>query len=74
MRSVAEHKIAYAWVVNWADVGYEIKEPRVTVDYFFSSREKFEEVVGKTVASHETLVPIRVPLDFDDWDYCSDNY
>ena len=70
-------KIAYGWVVNWGDLTGRpslVKAPRVTVDLFFSSREKFLSLLCTSDKEKEILVPINVPDDFDDWDYIPDNY
>jgi hypothetical protein len=70
------YKLAYGWVVNWGDVGIRhlLKEPNVTVDLFFSSLEKFYELYGCNDAKAQILVPVHVPLDFNNWDYIPDNY
>lgn len=71
-------KIVFGWVVNWSEVTHdsEPKEPNVTCDLFFSSREKFESLVGlkEEYARKEILVPFVVPDGFDDMDYIPDNY
>ena len=41
---------------------------------FFSSREAFEKLYDGDDAEHELLIGVRVPEDFDDWDYIPDNY
>ena len=69
-------KIAYGWVVNWGEVNGEgiVQEPDVTVDLFFSSRDKFLSLLQTRDSEKEILVPVNVPDDFDDWDYIPDNY
>jgi hypothetical protein len=71
----------WGWVVNWADIPnaalpleeHEAKEPNVTVDLFFSTKKQFKKVTGLSLMT-ETLVPVRVPMDFDKLDFCPDNY
>lgn len=71
-------KIVFGWVVNWGEVtnSPNPKEPNVTCDLFFSSREKFESLVGlnEEYARKQILVPIKVPDNFNDIDYIPDNY
>lgn len=69
-------KTVFGWVADWNEYRTDefAKTPDVTIDYYFSSREAFEKVVGKSVADSQTLVPIKVSDEFDDMDYCSDNY
>lgn len=71
----------WGWVVNWNDIPnaakplaeHYPKEPRITVDLFFSSKKKFKQVTGHSLVT-ETLVPLRVPHDFDQLDFVPDNY
>ena len=70
-------KIAYGWFVNWGDLTGRpslVKAPSVTVDLFFSSREKFLSLLDTSDKEKEILVPVNVPDDFDNWDYIPDNY
>lgn len=66
-------KTVFGWVVD-ANKWNNTLPPKVQVDYYFSSREAFEKVVGKSVADKNFLFPVQVPESFDDLDYCSDNY
>lgn len=66
-------KKAYLWVVNWGVFGIH-KTPYVTADLFFSSREKFWELLGTSLPREEQLVEVDVPIDFVSWDYIPDNY
>ena len=61
-------KTVYGWVVDWGDKKY----PRLSVDLFFSSKEKFNELLG--YSNEEQLVPVEVAEDFCDIDYIPDNY
>jgi hypothetical protein len=64
----------WGWVVNWSDhPTLGVTEPNVTVDLFFSSKRKFKQLTGYSLAD-ETLVPIRVPMDFEYLDFVPDNY
>ena len=65
-------KTVYGWVVDWGTY----RTPRVSIDLFFSSKEKFKELIGdtKVAADNRQLVPIKVPDDFDDLDCIPDNY
>jgi len=65
-------KKAYVWVVIWP----ECCTVPVSCDLFFSSRARFLELVhlNEETAHEEQLVEIKVPDDFDDWDYIPDNY
>jgi hypothetical protein len=74
-------KTVYGWVVDWNDVtstntGDRIigKEPKVTIDLFFSSREKFNELVYLKHPEQEILVPCVVDDSFDELDFIPDNY
>ncbi len=74
-------KRAYAWIFNWGEVGFCYKEPQsyprspeIGADLFFSSKEKFEELLGRSLDSKDMLFPIMVPDDFDNWDFIPDNY
>ena len=43
-------------------------------DLFFSSPEKFKELLGRPMDEYDTLVRVRVPADFDNWDYFPSDY
>ena len=61
-------KTVYGWVAEWQDP----RGLRLSVDLFFSSVEKFNEV------SHgmkdQQLVKIQVPDEFNQLDFIPDNY
>ena len=69
-------KDAYIWAfgIHPVCIGF----PGIEGDLYFSSIEKFDEVIGlkriEESDGYETLVKVKVPKDFDDWDYCPDNY
>ncbi len=63
-----------AWVWVYAIPPYVIGYPGVMGDLFFSSPEKFKELLGRELEDTDTLVKVTVPNDFDDWDYIPDNY
>lgn len=63
-------KTVYAWVADW---GKECT-PRISIDLFFSSEEKFIELTPLVTHKEEQLVPIQVPDDFDYIDFIPDNY
>ena len=68
-------KSAWGWVVNWG--GDMSRIGCITIDLFFSSPTKLEEILGyNPQADHQPpqLVEIQVPLDFEDWDYIPENY
>jgi hypothetical protein len=69
-------KPAYLWV--FARHPYTIHYPGVQGDLFFSSPEKFRELLGRDLqpaaVDEEVLVKVTVPLDFDNWDYIPENY
>lgn len=43
-------------------------------DLFFSSKEAFEEEHFGPLSQGSLLIPIVVPIDFDDWDYIPMDY
>ena len=60
-------KEAYMWVIAchpWT-IGY----PGCHADLYFSSKEKFLELLKRPLDEYEALVKVWVPKDFDDWDY-----
>jgi hypothetical protein len=67
-----------AWVWVYAIHPYCIHYPGVTWDLFFSSPEKFREILGRdlkpSAVDEEILVKVTVPEAFDDWDYIPENY
>jgi hypothetical protein len=65
-------KTAYMWVysVHPYGIGY----PGVCAELFFSSPEKFKELLGREPGEYEALVKVTVPKDFDDWDYIPEDY
>lgn len=74
-------KIAYAWVVDWnlfPDKLGPDDEPNLAIDLYFSSREKFIELLGwgagESEKEAERLVPINVGDNFDKWDFIPDTY
>ena len=66
-------KVVYGWVVIWNQL---TGKPQVSVDLFFSSREKFEGLLmwSQESMDKEVLVPVVVPDDFDDLDYIPRDY
>ena len=66
-----DYKDAFVWVygVHPYCVGF----PGITGDLFFSSHEAFLKCRGR-LDDYEALVKVRVPKDFDDWDYIPDSY
>ena len=66
MDAAQPYKIAFLWIatMNGSFFGASL---------MFSSVEKFEELLG-TPDEPQLLLPFRVPLEFDDWDYIPDNY
>lgn len=63
-------KKAYLWI---ADFGTTCpKHQRIKADLFFSSSEKFYDLLGS--GSAKQLVEVEVPDDFDEWDYIPDSY
>lgn len=62
-----------AWIWVHAIHPYCVGYPGVVAELFFSSPEKFRELLGRDDAE-ETLVPVTVPKDFDNWDYIPENY
>lgn len=73
-------KIVYGWVVDW-NIRFDLPpetEPNVSIDLYFSSREKFKELLGWSLESTkeemERLLPCKVGADFDDLDYIPENY
>lgn len=69
-------KTVYGWVAVWPVKlnAWGRVAPNVTVDLFFSSREKFEELLGWSNMDKEILVPVEVPEEFEDLDYIPENY
>lgn len=63
-----------AWVWVYGLHPYTIGYPGINGDLFFSSPAKFRELLGRDPDEYETLVKVRVPLDFDNWDYIPENY
>jgi hypothetical protein len=67
-----------AWVWVYAMHPYTIGYPGVQGDLFFSSPEKFRELLGRDLqpatVDQEVLVKVTVPEAFDDWDYIPENY
>lgn len=61
-----------AWVWVYPIHPYLTGYPGVVGDLFFSSPEKFKELLGRD--DGETLVEVTVPKDFDDWDYIPIDY
>lgn len=61
-------KWAYLWVVDWNHTN----PPTASADLFFSSKEKFYELLPWY--KNEQLIKVHVPKDFNDWDYVPDNY
>lgn len=61
-------KTVYLWVCDWGPPC----TPRISADLFFSSKERFYELW--TQAPGEQLVPVQVPLEFDNLDYIPENY
>jgi hypothetical protein len=69
-------KKAYLWFFVWQHSEGDWRVPDLLL---FSSPDKFREVVGQDsnyhdVNSENILVEVQVPLEFDDWDFCPDNY
>lgn len=65
-------KDAYLWI---ADFGKNVRpDRRICADLFFSSPEKFAELVFLRYPEDEQLVKVKVPADFDWWDFIPDNY
>ena len=62
-------KKAYLWVVVWKINGV----PSVSADLFFSSKEKFHELINYD-AKDEQLLEIKVPEEFNNWDFIPENY
>ena len=62
-------KTVYGWVVDWGKIMG--RTSCKSIDLLFSSKEKFNELLGSNA---EELIPIRVPDDFDDLDYIPDDY
>jgi len=60
-------KTVYGWLVYWPN-------GRISIDLFFSSKEVFLKLFISDLADKEQLVPIEVPISFDDLDYIPDNY
>lgn len=72
-------KTVYGWVVNWGAIvqgSTPVKPPNITVDLFFTSREKWEKLLGwsKESMDKEILIPVEVPDNFDDLDYIPLDY
>jgi len=68
-------KKAYLWVVDQHMFLHNSSTPQFTADLFFSSKKKFKEVCPfVTLTKLNQLVEVRVPKDFEDWDFCPDNY
>jgi len=59
-------KTVYGWLVEWPD-------NRISIDLFFSSPEKFYELLPFS-SEKEHLIKIEVKDTFDDLDYIPDNY
>lgn len=66
------YKDAYMWVYSCHP--YTIGFPGCNADLFFSGREKFLELLGRPMDDYEALVKVRVPKDFDNWDYIPNDY
>jgi hypothetical protein len=63
-----------AWMWVFSRHPYTINYPGVNADLFFSSPETFKQLLGREMDDYEALVKVRVPLDFDDWDYIPNDY
>lgn len=63
-----------AWMFVFSRHPYTIGFPGVNADLFFSSPEKFKELLARDMDEYEALVKVRVPADFDDWDYFPNDY
>ena len=68
----ANTKIAYVWA--YPAHPYTIGYPGVVADLFFSSPEKFKELLGREPDEFDTLVRVWVPKYFDNWDYIPEDY
>ena len=74
-------KIVYGWLVDWNDSSTALPSnsvPRLGVDLFFSSPEKFKELWGTSGTSLRdelrNLIPCFAGDDFNDLDYIPENY
>lgn len=63
-------KIAYLFIADFGPACH----PRLSGDLFFSSRESFNRLYVGKFGPYDQLVEVRVPDDFDDWDFIPDNY
>lgn len=69
-----EHKVvAWAWV--HAKRPHHIGYPGISGgELFFSSPEKFKQLLGREMDEFEALVKVPVPPDFDNWDFIPNDY
>ena len=65
---MTDTKTVYGWVVDWGDMA----TPRISIDLFFSSVEKFHEVAQDYKDAQ--LVPIQVPIWYMNLDHIPDSY
>lgn len=63
-----------AWVLVFGIHPWVRGYPGVQADLFFSSPEKARECWERDFGEGEVLVPVKVPADFDDWDYVPREY
>jgi hypothetical protein len=69
---VPSTKTALVWVHDVHP--YCINYPGVIAELFFSSREVFEQLLGRPLDDGDALVKVRVPVDFDHWDFIPNDY
>ena len=65
-------KDAWMWVISIHPDDFNF--PGIMGDLYFSSPEKFRELLGRDPSEYETLAKVQVPADFDDWDYIPGEY
>ena len=63
-------KTVYGWLI---EEEYEWSYTPYKIELFFSSKKKYEELVGRSIHVG-SLVKVEVPDNFTDLDYVPDNY
>jgi len=74
-KKTCKANVKKAWVWVFPAHPYTVGYPGIAGgDLFFSSPEKFKELLGRDPDDTDTLAPVWVPPDFDNWDYMPENY
>ena len=72
MQAFVDKKRAFMWVhaIHPYCIGY----PGVVAELFFSSEDAFRKCLGREPDPDDRLVPVTVPIDFDNWDFIPNDY